>query len=406
MSYINSPNMNLPIPTVGTEPGPNYAQDVNSSLTLIDSHDHTPGAGVQITPAGLDINTSLTMQGNFLTSTAGVTLAAQTSTPSNQTVYMAGVDLYFTDGVGNNVRITQSGAVAGTPGSIANLTPPASASYVALSNTFVFQSNTNIAANLDAGALVMRNISPNSTYALTLQPPASLASNYSITLPTLPATTNFLTMANSGVISAVANVDNVTLQFTSNTLAIKAGGVGTTQLASQAVTTAKIANNAVTAAQIANLTITSAQIALNTITTSQISLTANITGSQLSASANIAGSQLATSPNFNGTPQSAGKYLVASSTNAASGLVIIRGQVSSSGTVVSGEGFTATRNSTGNYTLTWTTAFADTPAVVASTDTSASAGAIRTGPSASNCSVLTGNVSSDSQFSFIAIGRR
>ena len=36
MSFTNSPNMNLPIPTVGGEPGPNYATDVNSSLTLVD----------------------------------------------------------------------------------------------------------------------------------------------------------------------------------------------------------------------------------------------------------------------------------------------------------------------------------------------------------------------------------
>ncbi len=66
--------------------------------------------------------------------------------------------------------------------------------------------------------------------------------------------------------------DNVTLDAggAGTSLEVKAGGVGTTQLANTAVTTAKIANNAVTATQIANNTITATQIANNTITAIQI----------------------------------------------------------------------------------------------------------------------------------------
>ena len=240
MSTTNSPNMNLPIPSVGNESGPQYAFDVNNCLALLDQHNHTPGYGVQIPPAGLNINSALTFQNNFATNVAGITLIAQSSTPSNGTIYEAGVDLYFTDGIGNNVRITQSGAVAGTPGSISNLVSPASASYVALSSTFVFQSNTSIAANLDAASLVMRNISPNSTFGLTLQPPASLSSNYSLTLPSLPIVTNLMTMTSSGVMAANANVDNTTLQFSGSVLSVKNAGVGTTQIADGSVTPAKL----------------------------------------------------------------------------------------------------------------------------------------------------------------------
>lgn len=202
MSYNLSPNMNLPIPVVGNEPGPNYAQDINNSLTLIDGHDHSPGSGTPITPSGLNINATLDVKSNFINNIAGLTLTAPGFIPGVGTIYESGTDLYFVDGLGNNVRITQSGGVAGSPGSIANLTSPASASYVAGTSTFVWQSNTNIAANMDFGAAIMRNLSPNSTFALTLQPPAALGSNYSLTLPTVPSVVSFLTVNNSGVISS------------------------------------------------------------------------------------------------------------------------------------------------------------------------------------------------------------
>lgn len=244
MSYINSPNMNLPVPVVGSEAGPQYATDVNNSLNIIDQHNHSPGSGVQITPNGLNINTALTFANNFATNLAGLTLTAQSVTPANSTIYQSGVDLYFTDGLGNNIRITQSGAVAGTPGSIANLTSPASASYVSASKTFVFESDTSIAANLDAASILLRNISPNSTNAVTLAPPAALGSNYTVTLPALPASQKIMTLDSSGQMAAPYVVDNSTIVITSNTIQIgtlAANSVNTIQIADGAVTNAKLA---------------------------------------------------------------------------------------------------------------------------------------------------------------------
>lgn len=208
MSFTTTPNMNLPVPVVGQEAGPQYAIDVNSCLTLLDQHNHAPGSGVQINPSGLDINSALSFNNNFATDMAGITFLAQGSTPAVNTIYENGVDLYFVDGIGNNVRITQNGGIAGSPGSIANLTPPASASYVSGSSTFVWQSNTSIAANMDFGAAILRNLSPNSTNSLTLQPPL-LTSNYSITLPYLPASNSFLTINSSGVMSTSVPVPSV-----------------------------------------------------------------------------------------------------------------------------------------------------------------------------------------------------
>jgi hypothetical protein len=244
MNFLVSPNMKLQIPSVGTEPGPKYAQDINNSLTLVDQHDHSPGKGVLITPAGLNINATLTFQNSLATNLAGANFFVQTSTPAIQTVYVSGVDLYYVDGLNNAIRLTQSGAVAGTPGSIANLTPPASASYVLASSTFVFQSGASLAANLDAASILLRNISPNSTYALTLSPPAGLAVNYTVTLPSSPTQTNIVSMNTSGTMSANVNVDGTTLAFSGTTLSVANGGIGTTQIANGAVTAAKLATGA------------------------------------------------------------------------------------------------------------------------------------------------------------------
>jgi microcystin-dependent protein len=201
MSTTTTPNMNLVLPSVGNQPGPDWAENLNTSLELVDSHDHSPGKGTPINPDGMNINATLSFNNNLAIDIAALTLESQGSTPGVKSIYISSNDLYFVDGLGNNIRITQSGGVAGTPGSISNLVPPASASYVGAQSAFVWQSNTNIAAVMDCGNIKMRNLSPNSTYALNLNPPASLASNYDITLPTLPSATAVMTMDTSGNIS-------------------------------------------------------------------------------------------------------------------------------------------------------------------------------------------------------------
>lgn len=269
---IITPNMSLIVPSVGNEPSPTYAFDINTSLTLIDQHTHTPGSGVQITPAAININAALNYNTNFAIGLAGLTLTPALSTPAINTVYESGVDLYYVDGLGNNVRITQSGGIAGSPGSIANLTSPASASYVAGNRTFVWQSGTTIAANLDAASIILRNISPNSTFGLTLSAPAALSNDYSITLPSIPVQTNILQMDTSGTITASVNVDNSTLQLAGNNLSIKNNGVTAAQIANGTITTTQISNSA---------GILGGQIANNTITAAQIYSAANINGGQI-----------------------------------------------------------------------------------------------------------------------------
>lgn len=207
-NQIASLYMNLPVPVVGVDPGPQYAIDVDSCLTIIDQHTHLPGSGVLIVSNAININTDLTFNDNNLIDARSIRFDPQvTPIPAAGLdlgcIYEAGGDLYYNDGAGNQIRITQSGGVAGTPGSISNLTPPASVSYQAIDATFVFQSAVNTPANLDAASIVLRNLVANSK-GLTLSPPNAMGADYTITLPSLPVTTLPVVIDNAGNMSASA----------------------------------------------------------------------------------------------------------------------------------------------------------------------------------------------------------
>lgn len=195
----------LPIPAVGIDPGPQWATDVNSCLTIIDGHNHSPGYGVQIGTDGLNINSDLTINSNNLTnirSSQYTSQAAVLTLPADLScVYVVGADLYYNNGSGTPIRLTQNGSIAGTTGSISGLTGTASVSYVSGSSTFVFQSATNTPGNIDGASFILRNLVANSN-GLTLSPPNAMASNYTITLPALPSSTSVLTMDTSGNITA------------------------------------------------------------------------------------------------------------------------------------------------------------------------------------------------------------
>lgn len=213
MASTITTNMGLILPTVGEEAGPTYGEDQNASMLLIDQHNHTSGYGAPVPVSGLDINADLPFANNNATNLKSSRFFVQGSALSGGSdlgcLYVTGVDLYYNDVNGNQIQITQSGGVAGTPGSIGSLVAPASATYVGATPAFVFQSAANTPASLDGGSVVLRNISANSK-GLTLAPPNAMAADYTLTLPSLPAQTNVMTLDTSGNIgsttyNAVAN---------------------------------------------------------------------------------------------------------------------------------------------------------------------------------------------------------
>lgn len=245
---IPSANMGMPIPQVGVEPGPQWATDINNSLTIIDRHDHTPGNGVQITPDGINITKDLPFNGNNATLLRSSRYSAQGSPLSGSldlgAVYVSGVDLYYNDELGNQVRITQNGSVTGVSGSITGLVSPASASYSPGTGTFIWQSDVNTAANMDFESAILRN-GTASSFGLTLAAP-TLTSDYAITLPLLPANNSLMSINTSGVITAgIGSFDQSTITSDGAVVKVPTGGITSTQIANNTIVAGNIANGAV-----------------------------------------------------------------------------------------------------------------------------------------------------------------
>lgn len=284
--------MGLPNPIPGVGPGPDYALNLQSSVNILDAHNHASGSGVQINPNGIYINAALPFNGNPATLLGYLGISPQgtgVATPVNDSLYASGVDLYFQDGNGNAVRITSGGSVNATSSGISSGT--ATASFV--SSILVVDQSAGVGAAIDAATYILRYNgsypTPSGNYIL-LSAPSSLATGYQLTFPGITPSSSgaLLTSDTSGTLSYSNGNSTITIS----------GGVIT----------------------VANLGVTASQIANNTITTNQISLSAGITGSQLSSSAGIVGGQIAggTITNFNlATPvytntNSSGSYATSS----------------------------------------------------------------------------------------------
>lgn len=110
-----TPNMNLVKPDVLSTPAPTWASLLNAVIDAIDSHDHSSGKGVKITPSGLNISSDLSIGSNNLTAirtTRFNNLSSWSPSASDLACfYVLNNEIYFRDGVGNNVKITDNGSL-------------------------------------------------------------------------------------------------------------------------------------------------------------------------------------------------------------------------------------------------------------------------------------------------------
>lgn len=195
--------MNLLISTVGVDSGLLWEQNLNASLTTLDGHNHALGSGVQITPAGLNINASLPFNNNPAISLQALTFLAQVAYTPTFSLYFSGLDLYANDGAGNAIPITSGGGLAASSSGISS--PPASAGFI--SSVLVVNAAANTPANIQSGSILIGNNVLNSKY-LTISPPSALASNYTITMPLAPAAASLVTMDSSGNLSTIPRAVN------------------------------------------------------------------------------------------------------------------------------------------------------------------------------------------------------
>lgn len=227
-----TPNMNLPNPNPGIDPGPDYANNLYASLVLVDQHNHSPGYGIAIQPNGLNISSDLTFNSNNAINLRSLRLSVNNSNLSNPSdincVYDFNGNLWFNDGNANQVQITNNGSLSASTSFIRNGLNQVSFSA---NNLFILSNYTNnTPANVFSGSIGIGNTTPSPNFA-TLQAPNSLAANYSLTLPTaLPGATSLVKSDSSGNLG-YSTPDNSTIAFSGSNLIVPNGGITRTQQA-------------------------------------------------------------------------------------------------------------------------------------------------------------------------------
>lgn len=129
-------NLTLPDPTV--TPGPTWATELNAAVTTVDSHDHTPGKGVKVPTDGININSDLSLNSHSAVSVKTTSYDNQPSTLAASVVsstYVVGGDLYYNNGSGQPVQVTNGSSV------LANPILPDNVTIKIISNEYVAQPN-------------------------------------------------------------------------------------------------------------------------------------------------------------------------------------------------------------------------------------------------------------------------
>lgn len=203
----STPFMNLVLPVPSVQLGPLWATELNTALTSVDQHDHTPGNGKTLGSSSLTINADFPFNSYNAITLRTARFTSQGSALSLPTdlscLYVVSGELFYNDGSGNQVQLTLNGAIDfSSSGNITGMGgTSASVSYNSGSSTFTFLSNTNTPAFMAVGPLTIgRNtVSPNT---VTITPPSGLSASYTLTLPTgLPAASQYLIVSSSGQVS-------------------------------------------------------------------------------------------------------------------------------------------------------------------------------------------------------------
>ena len=191
-----TPNMGLTKPSPSVTPGPQWANELNASLDKIDTHDHSSGNGSKITPAGLNINSDLTLAANALTNVKNVGLTSVVGAGISN-IYQNGGNLFWRNGSGADVRITNGSTIdVGALGTIGGdySTDPNNPliSFSTASGDYDFFKQTagsNIPGGINSGTItVFEEIA--GALGISIASPTSLAAGYTITLPTGQAGSN------------------------------------------------------------------------------------------------------------------------------------------------------------------------------------------------------------------------
>ena len=137
---MTTTNMSLNEPSVGVTTGPTWATQTNSNWETIDTHDHTSGKGVQLTPSALNINSDLEFNQNSASELKNVIFdSSVTAATTNYSVYQSGGNLYWRNGSGTAVQITDGSGINTSGGSISNMTTYSQVQFSGVNNSYTFK---------------------------------------------------------------------------------------------------------------------------------------------------------------------------------------------------------------------------------------------------------------------------
>jgi hypothetical protein len=183
-------SLNITLPTVGQTL---WGGTLNTILqTIIDDIE------ASITPDEINVNTNFDFNGYEPTDLGGLSFRNSTSADIRR-LYFSGNELWVTDGIGNNIKLTATGSInISSIGEIVGLAGSgASISYSSATTRFTFLSQLLVGASLETGNV--RLLKPGSTtIGTTLVASSGQTSDYQITFPSgSAARTNILTFVPS-----------------------------------------------------------------------------------------------------------------------------------------------------------------------------------------------------------------
>ena len=198
-------------PAVGTDTGPTWAENLNTSLDAIDGHDHSTNKGIRITPAAINVNADMEFNQNSATELKNVIYdSSVTAATTAYSVYQASGNLYWRNGSGTAVQITTGSSVNAGAGSISGMTSTdAGVTYADGSKTFNFftdSGNEDYGKMAHADLLLFKYTNDNSadTDYITIAA-NSAASGHSGTIYVPSENGTFLT-TNTSYATAVINI--------------------------------------------------------------------------------------------------------------------------------------------------------------------------------------------------------
>ncbi len=163
--------MGLELPTVSSTIGPIWAQELNTALGVVDSHDHSSGKGQQVPTAGININADLSFNSNRATNVGAIEYINLSASVSDLTsLYVVSGDLFYNDAAGNAIRLTSGGAVnVGSLGSIGGdySTTPASLFYTDSTKKYTFNDSAAALADVECGDVECGDITNTGNLSVT-----------------------------------------------------------------------------------------------------------------------------------------------------------------------------------------------------------------------------------------------